>query len=693
VHRHLRSLVAVLMGLAATSGFIAAGGAARADSTGVVSVISVPGYGGLLTTAASKVYLATGSSSGILVFSSNGTQLPTIADPGNITGLYASPDGARLYVEHSNAEAIEVISTATDAPIQTYDTSTTPLNPLVPWQLAQTGKWLFVLGHPVGGMGSSPYVIDTSQPTPTIRGLSFTGVGGLLMTVAATTLAGGTVGVDMQESGPNPNNAAVVAYTFDGASTLTQVASTGVADLASAAFDTTNAKVFTTDPSAAGLVPVRNFGSLALQSTVTLSPAGTLAAVTADGRIVGGNNVTNTGAPTPITIIDYIWSATGAVLDELAVTYPQQNATELGSLLVVPGSGNIFALSTNNGTNSLIMWDTSAKPYATPNGAAIPSIGTGSGGGTGSGAGSGAGGGGGGGAASTSVVDRISGSDRYATAAAISQAEFPTGGAAAVVLARGDDYPDALVGAPLAAAKNAPLLLTTGPTMPTVTQTELHRVLAPGATVYVLGGTSAVPTSVTAVLGQLGYKVVRYAGADRFATAVAVAGALGNPGTVLLASATNFPDALAAGPAAHLAGGAVLLTDGNAMVSGTASYLGAHPGTVYAIGGPAASADPSATAIVGADRYGTAAGVAARFFTSPTTVGVATGLDYPDALAGGALLAKEGAPLLLASPTALPLATSKYLIVVGASVTGAQLFGGSAVLPDTTATDIAAALS
>jgi len=179
------------------SGFVAAGGAARADTTGVVSVISVPGYGGLLTTAASKVYLATGSSSGILAFSSNGTELPTIADAGNITGMYASPDGTRLYIEHSNVEAIEVISTATDAPIQTYDTSTIPLNPLVPWQLAQTGKWLFVLGHPVGGMGSSPYVIDTSQPTPTIRGLSFTGIGGLLMTVAATTLAGGTVGVDI----------------------------------------------------------------------------------------------------------------------------------------------------------------------------------------------------------------------------------------------------------------------------------------------------------------------------------------------------------------------------------------------------------------------------------------------------------------------------------------------------------------
>ena len=397
-----------------------------------------------------------------------------------------------MYVEHNDVQAIEVVSTATDAPIQTYDTSTIPLNPLVPQQLAQAGQWLFVLGHPFGGVGSSPYVIDMSQPTPTIRGLSFSGVGGLLMKIAATTLAGGTIGVDMQESGSNANSAAVLAYTFDGASTLTEVANVGVADLASSAFDTTNAKVFTTDPSAAGSVPVRNFGSLALQTTVTLSPAGTLASVTADGRIVGGNNAVNTGAPTPITIIDYIWSATGAVLDELAVTYPQQNATELGSLLFVPGSNNIFALSTNNGTNNLIMWNTAANAYPTPNGAALPSIAAG--GGTGSGTGSGTGGGGA--AASTSIVDRISGSDRYATAAAISQADFPTGDASAVVLARGDDYPDALVGAPLAAAKNAPLLLTTGPTMPTVTQTELHRVLAAGGTVYVLGGTSAVPASV-----------------------------------------------------------------------------------------------------------------------------------------------------------------------------------------------------
>ena len=398
----------------------------------------------------------------------------------------------------------------------------------------------------------------------------------------------------------------------------------------------------------------------------------------------------NTGAPTPITIIDYIWSATGTMLDELAVTYPQQNATELGSLVVVPGSSNIFALSTNNGTNSLIMWDTATNAHPTPNGSALPSSGTSSGTGTGSGTGSS---GAGGAAAAPSVVDRISGSDRYATAAAVSQAEFPSGGAPAVVLARGDDYPDALVGAPLAAAKNAPLLLTTGPTMPAVTQTELQRVLAPGGTVYVLGGTSAVPTSVAFILGQMGYEVVRYAGTDRFATAVAVAGSLGNPSRVFLASATNFPDALAAGPAAHVEGGAVLLTDGNAMVPETANYLTAHPGTAYAIGGPAAAADPNATPLIGADRYATAAAVASKFFTAPLTVGIATGLNYPDALAGGAMLAKQGAPLLLATATVLPTSTSAYLNSQKTSVTNIQLFGGSSVLSDATATAAQAALS
>ena len=56
---------------------------------------------------------------------------------------------------------------------------------------------------------------------------------------------------------------------------------------------------------------------------------------------------------------------------------------------------------------------------------------------------------------------RLSGSDRIATAIAVSQAAFPTAGSAGgVVLARSDIFPDALGGTPLAAAKDAPLLFT-----------------------------------------------------------------------------------------------------------------------------------------------------------------------------------------------------------------------------------------
>ncbi len=307
---------------------------------------------------------------------------------------------------------------------------------------------------------------------------------------------------------------------------------------------------------------------------------------------------------------------------------------------------------------------------------------------------SGGGGGGGGGAAApvvtTSPVTRVAGTDRISTAVAVSQQSFPSGNAGAVVLARADDYPDALVGGPLAAARNAPLLLTEGSTLPIATATEIKRVLPAGGTVYVLGGTSAVPASVVSQLTGFGYTVVRYSGADRYATAVAVATALGSPTTVLLATGTNFPDALAAGPAAAHVHGAILLTDGSTVPTETATYLaGAH--VTYAIGGPAVAAVPSATAIVGSDRYGTAAAVATKFFPSSAVVGVATGAGFPDALAGGAQLALLGGPLLLSSTASAPASTISYLSADHATLTNVYVYGGTSVLTDAVVSQLTAA--
>jgi putative cell wall-binding protein len=293
---------------------------------------------------------------------------------------------------------------------------------------------------------------------------------------------------------------------------------------------------------------------------------------------------------------------------------------------------------------------------------------------------------------SVTVTD-LAGSDRFGTAVAVSQAAYPTAGSAgAVVLSRSDDYPDALVGAPLAAAKNAPLLFTTGDTLPTATQTEIARVLPAAGTVYLLGGTSAIPASIATQLSSLGYTVVRYGGADRYATAVDVADALSDPTTVLLATGTNFPDALAAGPAATKAGGVVLLTDGSTLPAETSAYLTAHPGTVYAVGGPAAAADTTATALAGADRYATATAVATQFFTAPTTIGVASGVTFADALSGGAYLAHAGGPLVLSDPAVLPASTSTYLTANAATVTTATLFGGTSALSAAVGTAVGVAL-
>ena len=277
-----------------------------------------------------------------------------------------------------------------------------------------------------------------------------------------------------------------------------------------------------------------------------------------------------------------------------------------------------------------------------------------------------------------STVTRVNGIDRFGTAVAISQSEFPTARTAgAVVITRADDYADAMVGVPLAAAKHGPMLLADGGTLTAATQAEIVRVLPAGATVYIVGGTAAVPASVASTLSGLGFTVQRYYGADRYGTALAVADALGDPGTVLLVTGRNFADALTAGPAAAHVNGAILLTDNSALPAAVAAYLSAHKGTVYAVGGPAAQADPSAIALVGADRYATGATVAATLFVSPSNVGIATGLVFPDALTGGAAQALAGGPLLLTAPTTLPTPTSSYLTSNKNSIMTANIFGGA----------------
>lgn len=299
----------------------------------------------------------------------------------------------------------------------------------------------------------------------------------------------------------------------------------------------------------------------------------------------------------------------------------------------------------------------------------------------------------------TNVVNRIAGTDRLATAISVSQALFPSAPqsgasgpvnsagrpyAQAVVLASADTYPDALVGVPLAAANQAPLLLTHQSSLDTRVSGEIDRVLgggSSGATVFVVGGSAVVSDQIVGQLTSAGYHVERLAGTNRYATAVDVAGALGDPPVLMEATGTNFADATSAGAAAAYEGGAILLTAGSAMPAETQAYVNAHPSDIrIAVGGPASQADPQAKSVAGSDRYTTSAALASLCFATPGTVGLATGLQYPDALAGGVAAALLGGPLLLTDPNSLPAPAVTYLKGVAPWTATADVFGGTAVV-------------
>jgi putative cell wall-binding protein len=290
--------------------------------------------------------------------------------------------------------------------------------------------------------------------------------------------------------------------------------------------------------------------------------------------------------------------------------------------------------------------------------------------------------------APNATVTRIAGHNRFDTAVAISRATFASAGqsgshAGAVVLARGDESPDALVGVPLADRVRAPLLLTRTCALPAQTAAEIRRVLGGSGTVYLLGGTGAICPAVADELKGTGYTVHRIGGHSRYDTALQVAAALGNPGTVFLAAGQSFPDDLGAASAAARVGGVVLFVKNGQLPPKVTDYLRQHPGHVYAVGGPAASADPDATKLVGSNRYDTATKVARYFFPHPSYAGIATGERFPDALtAAGARAAVLDGPVLLVQQHALPAPTRSYLTAHHGRVKLVEVYGGQAAVGD-----------
>lgn len=168
--------------------------------------------------------------------------------------------------------------------------------------------------------------------------------------------------------------------------------------------------------------------------------------------------------------------------------------------------------------------------------------------------------------------EKIAGLDRYKTAVGVSKKGWEKSNYA--VLANGEAFVDALVAGPLASKYDAPILLTDKDKLTAETAEEMKRLGT--EVVYVIGGTSVVSDNVVKELEASGIQVVRFGGANRYATSLQVAKYLqvnGEEDNVFIVNGEAVPDAVSISPKAALDKSPILLVEKNSVSSETMSWL------------------------------------------------------------------------------------------------------------------------
>lgn len=266
---------------------------------------------------------------------------------------------------------------------------------------------------------------------------------------------------------------------------------------------------------------------------------------------------------------------------------------------------------------------------------------------------------------------RAAGDTRYATMAALLP-KAPWKAGRTVVLASGSNYPDALAAASLAGAYDAPIVLTE-PNSLSVDAADMIEQLSPKV-IYVVGGEAAVSKAAVdtaAYYAADGCKVFRIAGDTRLETSLAIAKRVRQKSTasdtLIVATGFNYADALSVSPFAFAYKSPIFLCGSNGLSADAISYIsGAGFKRAILVGGTAAVPERvkqqltsagissgSITRLAGATRYETSAKImsyAVNAGMNVSNVYLATGKNFPDALAAGPVAGKLRAPLLLVDP-------------------------------------------
>lgn len=304
-------------------------------------------------------------------------------------------------------------------------------------------------------------------------------------------------------------------------------------------------------------------------------------------------------------------------------------------------------------------------------------------------------------------LTRLAGSWRYDTMAKIVQTGgWSTGGT--VIVASGENYPDALAASSLAGALNAPIVLTKPDELTSQAAARI-KALSPSK-IVIVGGTEAISSGVAATLRGYASTVARIAGTERVGTALEIyqqgASVLGAKwgSTAIVATADNFADALSIASYAYKAKAPIFLVKKGALNDNQIAALkqGGFK-QVLVVGGTTAVPEAVATQakkatgvtptrLAGATRYSTSVAIAKwAVANAGMTVNnsiYATGSNFPDALAAGPVAGKKGGVLLLVKSSD-PSAVTSFVSAYSGKVTSAWVAGGTSVVSANAANQIA----
>ena len=302
-------------------------------------------------------------------------------------------------------------------------------------------------------------------------------------------------------------------------------------------------------------------------------------------------------------------------------------------------------------------------------------------------------------AASTqSAVIRMGGKDRFATAAEIAFQGWPTHDVnvnSNVVVVRGSGekmFADAMSATALAYMNNAPILLVDDNKIPEDTFYMFNNLRLNN--VFIVGGPGVVTDNIKDTLKPHCRSIERIYGNDRYETAVEVGDRIKETfdfDTVFIATGKDFPDALTAAPYSAVNHMPIVFVSGNKINSVTKdalkrwgikkAYIVGETGVVpETIAEEARQMGIQTERLGGKDRYETALIIAKRFNTSSDGVAIATGKDYPDALAGAAYAAKKNVPILLVNYNKMADSVREYISEKKFAET--YIFGGPGAVAD-----------